>query len=153
MMKKGWIIAIIALVCWYVLFGGVYTAAYVGLGVEKLDALKNFGKRSYGVVAKKKPEDHRSIIYYFQVDGIQYTGSGGASRGNPEFDQLNVGDQVLITYDEAYPINSFLGDPSGDAASTNTMAYIMAFAVATAVIGQVLAVVLIILYIRRRNRP
>ena len=152
-MKNGWVITIIALVCWFILFGGIYTAAYFGLGIEKLDALKNFGKRTYGVVARKKPEDHRSIIYYFQVDGVQYTGSGGALRGNPEFDQLSVGDQVLVTYDEQYPLNSFLGDPSADAATTNTMAYLLAFIVTTAAIGQGLAVFLIIRYIRQKNRP
>ena len=96
-MKLGWIIL---LAVWFVLLGASYTAFYFGLGIERLDALSNFGQSTFGTVAAKQPRNHRSIIYYYVVDGFQYTGSGQDGNGNPDFDSLNVGDKVLVVYDE-----------------------------------------------------
>src|SRR6476469_4879941 len=102
-MKKGWLAAIIAVVLWFIVFGAAYTGFYVGLGVERADALRNFGVVNQGIVAAKRPDQHRSIIYYFKVDGIQYTGIGGGGFGNPDFDQLSVGDSVGVRYDPGNP--------------------------------------------------
>ena len=147
---KTSLIIIASITGWLLIFGGVYTAAYMGLGAERLDTLKNSGKRTEGVVVVKKPDEHQSVIYYYSVDGIKYTGSGGTGNGNPEFAALNVGDPVIVTYEEQSPLNSIMGIP--DPERDRDIAYILAFFVATAVIGQILAVFLIIRYIRKSRR-
>ena len=85
------------------MYGVVYTGFYFGLGIERLDALANFGKTVEGVVAAKQPEQHRSIICYYNVNGIQYTAVGGGGSGNPDFEELKIGDKVSIRFDEHFP--------------------------------------------------
>ena len=150
-MKKGWTFAIVTGVCWFILFGALYTGFYVWLGVERADVLKNFGKNTQGVVVAKRPDEHRTVVYYYTVDGIQYTGIGRPGFGNPEFDQLNVGDPVLVRYDEEDPFESFMGDPTPISIVQNRAAYFLAFVIATGIVGQVLAVFLIVRYVRRNR--
>lgn len=151
-MKKGLVIGVVAVVCWLIVFGAAYTALHVGLGVERMDALKNFGKTTQGSVAAKRPDQHRAVIYYFNVDGIQYTGSWGAGLGNPEFDDLHIGDPVIIKYDEDNPFDSVMGDPGYYAQINGRMAYLGAFLIATIIIGQALVVYLVAHYIRKSRR-
>lgn len=148
-MKKTWIIGLVFLFVWFLVYGAVYTAFYFGLGIERLDALANFGKTIEGVVAAKQPEQHRTIIYYYNVDGIQYTGAGGGGNGNPDFDDLHIGDKVIIKCDELFPLNSYMGLPQYQAQSNRGLAYIASFIITLVLVGQALGIFLIVRYIKR----
>ena len=104
-------LAFIFLVIWAVSFGFVYSIGYLGLGQERLDALTNFGIQSRGKVVAKQPQEHRTVIYSYRVSDVDWTGVGRAGRGNPEFDELVVGQDVAVYYDPQNPADSILGDP------------------------------------------
>jgi hypothetical protein len=45
------------------------------------------------------------------VDGKQYAGTGSAGRGNPNFDQIQIGQEMIVFYDPDIPEKSILGYP------------------------------------------
>ena len=63
-----------------------------------------------GRVIAKESENHRFIRYSYQVGARTYSGLGSAGRGNPTFEQLNVGDRLKVFYDSEKPEESLLGD-------------------------------------------
>lgn len=140
---------IVFFLIWIILFGVAHTIFYFALGIERLDALKNFGKTTNGIVAAKYPHDHQSIVYYYTIDGIQYTGSGSAGKGNPDFDSLQIGDKVIVKYDEQGPLNSYLGYPDYQAESDSQIGFILSVLISTAIAAQALGIFLIVRYIRK----
>ena len=148
-MKKIWIIVLVFLFAWLIVFGAVYTAFYFGLRIERLDALTNFGKTVDGVVAAKQPEQHRTIIYYYDVDGIHYTGIGSGGNGNLDFDDLQIGDKVIVKYDELYPLDSYMGLPQYKAQADRGLAYTASFIISLVLVGKALGIYLIVRQIRR----
>lgn len=76
---------------------------YYSLAVE--------GIATRGRVTAKEPENHRFVRYSYVVGGIGHDGLGSAGFGNPEFDQIRIGDNVTVYYDPQSPQTSFLGDP------------------------------------------
>jgi hypothetical protein len=142
-------VLIVSAVLWILISGAAYAIAYSAMGVERLDILSHHGVSIYGTVAAKQPEKHQSVIYYYVVDEIQYTGRGGAGRGNPGFDNISVGDRVAIVYDEDDPFSSYLGNPNVDLPQLRTMAIIVSFFASTAIVGQGLAVWFIVAKIRK----
>ena len=69
------------------------------------------GVAVYGKVIDKEPQNHARIIYTYNVNGKQYTGYGGAGRGNPRFDQIEIGEQIVVYYDAEFPESSIPGYP------------------------------------------
>lgn len=62
----------------------------------------------------KEPKNHQTIRYAYTVDGQSHTGQGLAGRGGvPAFEQVNVGDQIVITYLPDNPVESVPGYPRG----------------------------------------
>ena len=131
------------------MYGIVYTAFYFGMGIERLDALANFGSTTDGTVAAKQPEQHRSIVYYYVVNNLQYTGQGGSGNGNPDFDSLQIGDRVEVKYDELYPLDSYLGDPKYQAASDRGAAHVVSFIISLVIMGQAFGIFLIVRQVRK----
>ena len=91
-----------------VLFGalGIYA-----LNWTKYHRLAKNAVQTEGSVIRKEPANHRFIHYSFKANDKVYFGVGNAGGPNPEFDQLNVGDPVKVSYDPNSPENSFLGNP------------------------------------------
>jgi len=92
-------------------------ALVIGLNITdraKYQALSN-GSGVYGNVASKEPSNHQIIRYTFQVNGQSYNGVGHGGHGNPSFDNLNVGDRVIVFYDPANPTLSCMGYPQSQA--------------------------------------
>jgi len=92
----------------------------VGYGIgafifdEAQTELRHFvedGKPIWGKVIAKDPENHATIRYTYVVDGTSYSGQGGSGRGNPRFDDIKVGDNVVVYYDPTDPAKSFMGYP------------------------------------------
>lgn len=65
----------------------------------------------YGKVTGTEPDNHRLVKYSYEVNGKKYTGDGYAGRGNPNFEQIQVGREVIIYYDAEAPEKSILGYP------------------------------------------
>ena len=106
------IVAILFFVVWIVLAGGFYTIAYFATGQVDLQYLANAGIHTKGKVLAKQPGNHNAIVYTYKVNGIDYTGSGRAGDGNPQFDQLKAGDEISVVYDPENNLVSVPGDPS-----------------------------------------
>ena len=88
----------------------------LAIGLTLTDWLKyrslSSGVRTYGRVIAKEPENHQLVRYSFGVGQESFEGVGHGGRGNPPFQQLNVGDQVVVFYDAANPNLSVMGNPS-----------------------------------------
>lgn len=70
------------------------------------------GVGTHGKIIAKEPENHQIVRYSFRVGQQSFEGVGHGGRGNPPFQQLSVGDPVLVFYDAANPNLSVMGNPS-----------------------------------------
>jgi hypothetical protein len=64
-----------------------------------------------GQVTALEPTNHQAVRYKYVVDSNEYTGRGNAGHGNPLFENMRVGQTVLVFYDPANPQLSSLGRP------------------------------------------
>jgi hypothetical protein len=64
-----------------------------------------------GSVISKDSENHRTIRYRYNVGDLEYTGTGAGGRGNDDFDDIRIGQDVFLYYDSSNPSESYLGDP------------------------------------------
>src|SRR4051794_6857426 len=83
---------------------------FIVMDWRKWHGLAERAVETQGRVVAKEPENHQSIRYSYQVGAGTYIGSGRAGRGNPTFEELNVGDRVRVFYDSDKPEVSVLGD-------------------------------------------
>jgi hypothetical protein len=90
---------------------------FVIMDWRKWHGLAERAVETEGRVIAKEPENHRFIRYSYQVGARTYIGLGSAGRGNPTFEELNVGDRVRVFYDSDKPEESILGDAQGQASS------------------------------------
>jgi Protein of unknown function (DUF3592) len=104
-----WILRALVFIGSYALF---FTQAYPEW--EQLNGLSVRGARTTAEVVGKEPNNHQTIRYAYTVDGQSYTGQGLTGRGGvPAFEQVNVGDSIVITYLPANPVESGPGYPGG----------------------------------------
>ena len=89
----------------------------VAVNWSKWHGLAKRGVETKGRVVGKEPENHKFIRYSYEVNQQTYSGLGSAGRGNPTFEQLNIGDKVTVFYDPADPNESILGNPQEQANS------------------------------------
>lgn len=64
-----------------------------------------------GVITSKHPEDRNKVDYSFSVG--QHTFSGRGAVGE-DFERLNIGDRVRVTYDQQDPNTSILMGSASD---------------------------------------
>jgi hypothetical protein len=102
---------------WVALIAVFAATGIVALDWQKWRGLARRGVETEGRVVAKELENHRFIRYSYEVGGQTYSGLGSAGRGNPEFEQLNIGDRVKVFYDSDNPKESFLGNPQAQADS------------------------------------
>jgi hypothetical protein len=100
----------------------IFALFFFGESVFALDGVKylrlaKLSRETRGSVISKEPDNHFFIRYSYQVDGQAYQGIGSAGRGNPSFEDLNLGDPVRVYYDPENPNSSLLGNPSQQFAS------------------------------------
>lgn len=97
---------------WFVL-----AALSAGLGLVLFDPLpdyrlNNSGVPSEGFVTALEPTNHQIVRYSYNVGGREYAGVGHGGHGNPRFEDIRVGQKVLVFYDPNNPQYSSLGHPS-----------------------------------------
>lgn len=63
-----------------------------------------------GHVLEKKP--HMLIRYSFEANGNTYEGIGRGDSISPSFNELSIGDQILVNYLPNAPHINCLGDPA-----------------------------------------
>ncbi len=84
---------------------------YFVFNLPSINHLVEKGVPIYGKVIAKEPDQHQNVIFTYEVAGKQYTGNGNAGRGNPNFDQIQIGQKVVVFYDSENPESSILGYP------------------------------------------
>jgi hypothetical protein len=87
---------------------------------SEVSSLVTRGNPVYGMVTTKDRENHGTIGYIYTINGHQYSGTGHDGSGNPDFDEIAVGQQVTVIYDPENPEKSFLGYPQDQLAANNT---------------------------------
>lgn len=100
----------------FFIFWLFFTAVGAGVGyfvfnLPRINHLVEKGVPIYGKVIATEPEQHQGVIFTYEVNGMQYSGNGNAGRGNPDFDQIQIGQKVVVFYDSENPENSILGYP------------------------------------------
>jgi hypothetical protein len=81
------------------------------LNLPEYWALAERGVSTKGVVDATEPDNHRLVRYSFTVGQRSYSDSDQVGDGNPDFENLRVGDRVTVFYDSQSPSVSGLGDP------------------------------------------
>jgi hypothetical protein len=73
--------------------------------------LKRDGVRTEGVITRLEPGNHRAVDYTYNVGGEVFSGIGRSGFGNPDFDRLAVGQEVIVYYLSYDSRESCLGIP------------------------------------------
>lgn len=95
---------LLLMVIFAILVGGLFRRPY--------DQLAAHGVAVPGWVTLKEPQNHQNVHYSYVVGSKTFSGVGhGSEGGTPPFEELKVGEQVRVFYDERYPEVSSLGDP------------------------------------------
>ena len=84
----------------------IWLALTVIFALLKYRRLAKWGVAIEGQVIAKEPGNHQFIRYSDSVGQQTYSGLGNAGRGNPAFEQLNIGDSVKVFYDPDDPKDS-----------------------------------------------
>jgi uncharacterized protein DUF3592 len=92
------------------------TLCAIALGVFMLEVPKYYafetrGLKTEGRIIELQPQNHRAVVYRYQVDGRGFTGSGRAGDVYREFDELRVGQEIPVIYDPDDVSISCMGDP------------------------------------------
>lgn len=93
-----------------VAFVGLLEAAG-GADGRRQDTLRREGQPTTGAVTALETRQRRAVRYAFVVDGREYAGIGQPGLGSPRFEDLAVGDEVLVYYWPPDPSVSRLGAP------------------------------------------
>jgi hypothetical protein len=101
------ILAVIAMAIWLALV----PVRIVGTQCVQEYRLEMQGVRTRAVVTALEPTNHQSVHYSYRADSTSFDASGRAGFGNPEFNQLRLGQEVTAVYLPAAPGISCLGSP------------------------------------------
>jgi hypothetical protein len=109
------------------------TIIFAAIGFRVLDwqkwhDLARHGIETSGQVVGKEPKNHEFIRYSYDVGQQAYSGLGSAGRGNPEFEQLKIGDVIKVFYDPGNPEVSIPGDRESQARSSTAGVLFLAIA-------------------------
>lgn len=132
-------------------FAGLgYIIGFVSLDQEKIQYFKNHGIFTYGKVLSKQPDDRHTIVYTYPVDGFEFTAVGHAGQGNPEFEEIQSGQKIIVFYDPEEPSDSFLGDPRLLAATNENIIFKLTLLIP--VIPVILTILVLFLLQRMKTR-
>lgn len=102
----------------YVYFGIWLILVIIGFiaGIIITDGLQHYRLMSRGVeiqgrVTDKEPKQHNHVHYSYTVEKQTYNKIGMASRSNPPFEKIKIGDPLIVYYDPDEPSVSCSGNP------------------------------------------
>lgn len=116
----------ILLIIWVGLTVGSYYFAYSLIAPNDIQRFVDRGVRIRGKVISLNEEDHRLITYSYSVGNVTFEGSGNAGSGNPEFEEISIGDELIVFYDRQKPGDSILGFPQDDLVRAEQMVVVVA---------------------------
>jgi hypothetical protein len=73
--------------------------------------LKDSGIPVSATVEKLDQKNHQSIYYRYKFGDAEFSGIGQASRGNPDFRTIQIGQELYAVADPENPSVSCLGNP------------------------------------------
>lgn len=76
----------------------------------KYEAIAQEPRSISAKVTGKQPWDHQYIEYEFEVDGKVFRGKGYAGAGNPQFEEIRIGDPFIVTYFARDPAIAVAGE-------------------------------------------
>jgi hypothetical protein len=103
--------AVIKLVPLWIILAILVAAIASGRNFIRYRQLTDGGIAIAGTVTQLEPANHRFVHYSYLVSGRSFSGRGRAGFGNPEFEDLRVGDVVSVSYLPENEDLSCLGDP------------------------------------------
>jgi hypothetical protein len=126
------------LMCLMYLVGALIVAGFLYVEtVATYRTLANDGVSTTGIVTALEPRNHATVHARFVVESVTYVVEQGRTDGfgNPEFDELAVGDAVRVTYLPEDPTQSCLGDADARFDNAVTDMVILSLVVPATVIG------------------
>lgn len=87
--------------------------------------LAEYGIQTRGTVTNKESYNHESIYYTYIVDHKNFTGIGHDGNGNPKFDDLKIGDRVIVFFLPNNNQISCIGNPK-DLLQNETISILLA---------------------------
>jgi hypothetical protein len=84
-----------------------------GDALSVLRIMKHPG-RTNGVVASRECGDHKSVVYQYRVDGVQYVVKGRPRDIRPRCTEITPGSPVAVSFNTESPTDSI---PSGEPAT------------------------------------
>ena len=73
--------------------------------------LAKYGIEGEAIVTKLSPEYHQNVCYEYRVNGMPYKGRALSKYPNPNFDQLLIGNKLIVFYNPNDPSLSSIGNP------------------------------------------
>ena len=64
------------------------------------------GVLTEGSVTRKEPKNHQTVHYSYYVGQSIYNGIGSGGNGNPSFEELKIGDKVMVFHLPSNPQTS-----------------------------------------------
>lgn len=128
------------IVAWVLLSVSMYTGASAIFDSSGLKFFEEHGETVYGNVASKEEQNHQLIHYTYEVDGTKYSGEGRAGAGNPTFNELDIGESVVVFYDPTVPSMSILGYPQYDIELNRQMIWVVT------ILGPIIALAPLIIF-------
>jgi Protein of unknown function (DUF3592) len=122
----------------------IVLALIVGISLSSMNLfqyrrLSDHGVAVTGSVTRLEPRNHQFVGYSYEVSGQAFTGTGNASRGNPNFALLRVGDDVHVWYLPDRPNESCLGNPDSLLKNETTAVLLGAVFAPTFILGALAA--------------
>ena len=96
-------------------------------------------------VEAKEPENHQFVQYSYQTGTETFHQKGTTGSGNPSFEEITIGEKVLVFYLPKEPVISCLGNPK-ERFKSELMIVILASLGGTSLI-------LLLIYQIKKNRP
>ncbi len=149
-MKKFWILVP---VIWIVFTIIGYGVGYRILHSDQLERLMKHGVGIYGTVTSKEPENHATVIYEYSVSGTNYSGRGRASDGNPKFEDIAIGERVIVFYDPDNPNESVMGYPQYQQERNTGGIYFFALVLPIFPVSQYLLILFIVYMVSKKRYP
>lgn len=105
--RRTIIFIIIAVIIWLV----TVPIRLIGSNCLEYYHLQHHGVATKAHVTLLEPNNHQSVHYTYTVKTVEYSGTGRAGFGNPEFNSLSPGMELEAYYLPSSPKISCLGTP------------------------------------------
>jgi hypothetical protein len=93
------------------------------------------GVSGRATVVELLPQAHDLVRYQYAVDGQTFQGQMQSWQPNPPFEQLRIGQSLVVFYDPRHPDASVLGDPKPILRNETVSVLLAAFGMPTLVVA------------------